>query len=282
MPELPEVETVVLDLHDLISGKNIERLEILDEKVWFESEFSPEEFNGRPLRGVSRRGKYIVYDFSGKYLLQHLRMTGKMLPEGSVKIPHNVTSGQSKQLRARFIFTDGSRYLFFDSRRFGTLSAVSDLVGYFNNKGIAPEIFAEHGDSLAREHFINKARKLRKAIKSVVLDQKVICGPGNIYADEALHSCGIHPETPANRLNQQQLEDLFDALKQVMAEAISKRGTTAANYLDVNGNPGEFKQFLNVYGRFGEDCRGCRQGKVNRVKIGGRTSHYCAGCQPLV
>ncbi|MBP7819383.1 bifunctional DNA-formamidopyrimidine glycosylase/DNA-(apurinic or apyrimidinic site) lyase [Candidatus Gracilibacteria bacterium] len=278
MPELPEVQTVVSDLVDLVKGKKLNFIDILDAKVWFESELGPEQFAGKTILDVTRRGKYIVYHFADGYLLQHLRMTGVMLPGDSDKIPHNLFSEKSPQLRLSLNF-DNLKLVFFDVRRFGTFTAILDLDKFFAGKKLAPELYDDFEQAFG--WYLDKVAKVNRPIKSVLLDQSIICGPGNIYADESLHAVKIHPLTPAITLESEQNRMLIIEVKQIMDDAIAKRGTSASDYLDVNGNPGVFKQYLKVYKRKGELCLSCELGKIEVIKIGGRTSHFCPHCQIL-
>lgn len=278
MPELPEVQTVVSDLADLISGKKLDFISVTDPKVWFESDFSPAYFAGKEILAVTRRGKYIVYHFADGYLLQHLRMTGVMLPATSKKIPHNLFTEKSPQLRLTLNFAD-LKLVFFDVRRFGTFTAILDLEKFFAGKKLAPELYDDFEQAFS--WYQAKTARVNRPIKSVLLDQSIICGPGNIYADESLHAVKLHPLAPANTIGREQSRMLIMEVKRIMDEAIAKRGTSASDYLDVNGNPGVFKQYLKVYKRKGELCLSCELGKIEVIKIGGRTSHFCANCQIL-
>jgi len=278
MPELPEVQTVVSDLVDLVKGRKLDFIEILDTKVWFESELEPGHFADKEVLDVTRRGKYIVYHFVDGYLLQHLRMTGVMLPADSDKIPHNLFGEKSPQLRLSLNFDD-LRLIFYDVRRFGTFTAILDLDKFFDAKKLAPELYDDFEHAFG--WYLHKVVKVGRPIKSVLLDQSIICGPGNIYADESLHAVKIHPLTPASTLGGEQNRILITEVKRIMDDAIAKRGTSASDYLDVNGNPGVFKQYLQVYKRKGELCLSCKLGKIEVIKIGGRTSHFCPHCQIL-
>ncbi|PIQ79022.1 hypothetical protein COV81_03615 [Candidatus Peregrinibacteria bacterium CG11_big_fil_rev_8_21_14_0_20_41_10] len=279
MPELPEVQTVVSDLQELVASQTLEKIVINDPKVWFHSSLQPKYFTGRQLRHVDRRGKYIVYNFGDIHLVQHLRMTGKMLLSDAKEIPHNIIKANSLQLRLKLIFNN-VELVFYDPRRFGTMTAVIDLDAYFKSKQLAPELYSNE-PQLALDHYLAKVDYSNRPIKSTILDQSIICGAGNIYADEALHRAGVHPSTPTNTLLSSQHQAIFAHLKEVMREAILKRGTSAADYLDLNGNPGVFKQYLKVYKRKDELCKTCDRTRICRIKIAGRSSHYCPKCQPF-
>lgn len=275
MPELPEVETVRKDLLEW-QGAKLVALKVRDPKVWFQSDFQPKRICENTLHRVGRRGKYLTYEFDQLTVVQHLRMTGKMLPTDSEVLPQKRKG--NLQLRAEFVFEDKPSLFFFDTRRFGTLTGVEDLEAFWQKKGQAPDPIA--GDySLALDHYLEHIFGRARPIKSALLDQSIVSGVGNIYADEALHRVGIHPETLVKRLSTENLKDLFSALIDVFTEAIEKRGTTASDYLDVNGNPGVFRKYLRVYRNTGEDCKTCGKAKVERIKVGGRSSHYCPRCQ---
>lgn len=277
---------MVSDLQDLITNKKLEQLEVFDQKVWFESELAPRDFTAQMLQKVRRRGKYIIYDFADRFLCQHLRMTGKMLPADSEQLPQPIAEqrGSNLQIRLGMRFAGVGELYFFDQRRFGTFTAVRDLDQFLSKKRLAPELITDGvskiDDSKSLKHFINKFNTSRP-VKSLLLDQSAISGVGNIYADESLHLTGIHPNTAANDLSKKQQEELYRNAITVMQKAIAKRGTSAQDYLDVNGNPGTFKQYLNVYRRTGESCKSCEAGEIERTKIAGRSSHYCPNCQPI-
>lgn len=275
MPELPEVETVRRDLLDW-EGAKLVQLKIRDPKVWFESELDPKRICENTLQRVSRRGKYLVYEFPNITLVQHLRMTGKMLPADSDALPKSRQG--NLQLRAEFVFESRPNLFFFDTRRFGTLTAVEDIEAFWQKKRQAPDPIA--GDySLALDHYLEQIFGRSRPIKSALLDQSIIAGVGNIYADEALHRVGLHPETSVKSLSTENLKNLFSALVDVFEEAIGKRGTTASDYLDVNGNPGVFRKYLRVYRCTGDICKTCESENIERIKVGGRSSHFCPRCQ---
>lgn len=276
MPELPEVETVVRDLDEAWRGRRLRALSIGDPRV-LAGEGDPRRLAGRVCRGVRRRAKYIIQDWDGVHLIQHLRMTGLMLPDGHARLPSFSTSAKALQRRATFLFGDGPSWIFFDARRFGTLEIVDDPDRFFGERGLAPEPL-DDDPGPAAAHFKAALQGRRGPIKSVLLDQTVVAGVGNIYADEGLHRAMIHPRTPADRIRPAQVDALFGALRAVMREAVDRRGTSMADYLDINGNPGLFQTYLGVYGRAGLPCRRCGR-MIHRTVLGGRATHWCPGCQ---
>lgn len=279
MPELPEVQTVVSDLQRYV-GQKLKKIEINDERVGFESTVPFRRFANTKLISVDRRGKYIVFQFDQLFLVQHLRMTGQVLPLSSKKLAPNTLIDLRKTKKARlFWHLQTETLVFHDTRRFGTVTAIDDLAAYWQRKHIAPDPMNAAETKAAQSLFLTKAAQANRAIKAVLLDQSIIAGVGNIYADEALHRTRIFPETKASSLAPEQLTALYSAIKKVFREAISKRGTTQSDYLDVNGNPGVFKKYLNVYRRTGEICKTCKKTKIEKMKVAGRSTHYCGNCQ---
>ncbi len=280
MPELPEVETVARGLRPL-SGQRLAELEIIDSKVWFESELDADRLNGLRLKNVGRRGKYILLQFEGGLtLIQHLRMTGKMLEAGSALVPHGVREqvgerwGKGLQVRCRFRF-EGAEIWFFDTRRFGTLTLVGDEERFFLEKGIAPDPIGDPKRALP--WFLERLSASSKPAKAALLDQEIVAGVGNIYADEALHAAGVHPRTPAMRIREPLI--LWNHILRLLDRSIRSGGTTIRDYVNASGQEGKFTRLLRVYGRTGEPCKGCK-GEVERIMLAGRSTHFCPRCQP--
>lgn len=280
MPELPEVETVARGLQHL-TGRKLRTLEIIDLRVWFESEEAPEALAGLELREVSRRGKYILLRFERNLtLVQHLRMTGKMLEAGSSAVPGHIRAaagtrlGKGLQIRCRFEF-HGFELWFYDTRRFGTLTLVADEEAYFRKKKVAPDPF--HEPARAREWFLERLAKSGKPAKAALLDQQIVAGVGNIYADEALHRVGVHPLTPARKVPEP--GRLWEAIVAMLARSIELGGSTIRDYVSASGEAGSFASEHLVYGRAGEPCKGCGA-PIRRIVLGGRATHFCAACQP--
>jgi formamidopyrimidine-DNA glycosylase len=278
MPELPEVQTVVSGLQKYV-GQTLQEIHIIDDKVWYDSQLASRTFAGQKLERIFRIGKYIIYAFAnGAALLQHLRMTGKMLPIESVAIPEKIKQSKprSKQLRLSLRFPSGELY-FYDTRRFGTFTAVKDLEEYFAHKGHAPDLYIDF--EKAKKWFQERIIHTDRNIKAVLLDQTFISGVGNIYADEVLHVLGIHPEMPVKKLTPIYVDKLFKELKKIFDKSIAARGTTANDYVDAEGQKGDYGQALQVYGREGEVCRRCGVEKIRRLQVAGRSSHICPRCQ---
>jgi formamidopyrimidine-DNA glycosylase len=278
MPELPEVENVVRALR-IWEGSTLEELEIFDAKLWFESELDVEPFSGKRLERVTRRGKYLIFHFGDElFLIGHLRMTGKFLAENSEAIPQAVKdsigkSGKGLQIRCRFRFRLGS-LVFFDTRRFGTITAVKNPENFFLKKSIAPDPYESPEAGL--KHFLEKMTESSRPAKAILLDQSVAAGIGNIYADEALFAAGIDPRTPAKKIKDP--KKIWDLALAIMARSMAEGGTTIIDYAGVNGESGRYGAKLKVYGRDGQACLNC-SAKIKLIRIAGRSTHFCSVCQ---
>ncbi len=279
MPELPEVETVARGLSSL-EGLRLDSLELFDKRVWFESEDRPESLSGLRLNQISRRGKYLLFRFDGGVtLVQHLRMTGKMLEAASPAIPAHIRalvgtgSGRGLQIRCRFRFKE-KQILFYDTRRFGTITLVKDEGLFFDRKKIAPDPF--HDNPNAREWFLSRLGSYKKTIKAALLDQSLVAGVGNIYADEALFRVGLDPRTPASRI--EDAEQLWNEILFMLKKSIELGGSTIRDYVSTEGTRGLFATEHFVYGRESLPCRKCGH-KIRRITLVGRSTHYCPSCQ---
>jgi formamidopyrimidine-DNA glycosylase len=265
MPELPEVETIVRELRQKIIGKTITRIRV----HWERSVQGPAaEFKrrvvGMTLRGISRRGKYIgIEGEDGSFFTVHLRMTGKLVQK--------LDAAGKKHVRVEFGFLDGSALYFVDARKFGRLRLWPCQSQ--SCPGLGPEPL-EPDSVLAALSGL----RTRRAIKTVLLDQAILAGIGNIYADEALFAAGIHPLTPACRLRIGQRSKLSRAVPAVLKGAIRRCGTTLRDYRTVAGRSGENQDYLKVYGRAGRPCLACGT-PIEKIRIAGRSAHFCPRCQ---
>jgi len=267
MPELPEVETIVRQLRRRIKGKTLASMRV----HWRRSiEGRHGEFcrrlSGMTIASICRRGKYIgIEGTDGTFFTIHLRMTGKLVGEPAA------TDG--KHLRVSFLFSDGTKLHFVDARKFGRLRLWPSKSR--SCPGLGPEPLEESA-VLA----VLSSLSTRRPIKSVLLDQAVLAGIGNIYADEALFAAGIHPLTPAMALNAGQQQLLARTIPRILKTAIGRRGTTLRNYRTVADQSGENQEHLNVYGRAGQPCFACGS-VIEKIRIAGRSSHFCPSCQKL-
>ena len=269
MPELPEVETVARGLAKLVTGDVIESIWLGGKK---EPLKSPAKVIARALESarvhrVRRVGKQIVFDLldpagGRSQWVVHLGMTGQMLvcpPDRELK----------KHTHAIAKLASGRELRFVDPRRFGRLSIAMD--DDFTGTGLEPL-------EVDRETFIRLFRGRQTPIKSALLNQKLLGGVGNIYADEALFRAGIRPRRRAASLTREQLKKLNSSLRKVLNEAICLGGSSISDYVDAAGERGFFQMRHRVYGRAGEACMVCKT-PIKRVVIAGRSSHYCPRCQ---
>ena len=269
MPELPEVETVARGLAKRVNGDVIESIWLGSKK---EPLKSPARLIARTLENtriaaVRRVGKQIVFDLlsaegTPKQWIVHLGMTGQMLvcpPESEIK----------KHTHAIAKLASGRELRFVDPRRFGRLSVASN--GDFAGTGLEPL-------EISDDSFLALFRGRKTPIKSALLNQKLLGGVGNIYADESLFRAGIRPRRRAGSLTREQFKKLHSSLKKVLREAIRLGGSSISDYVDADGQEGFFQLRHRVYGREGEPCYVCKT-PIKRVVIAGRSSHYCPMCQ---
>lgn len=271
MPELPEVETVVRCLRPHICGLQVESFRLLYPPIVREPGHPPlEKLIGRRVDGLRRRGKMVLADFSGGVsLIVHLKMTGQLIFAGCEVLPDKHT---------HFIirFRKSSRDLRFrDVRKFGFIRAVptAEAESARELSLLGPEPL-----ELGRDAFLERLRGRRGRLKSLLLNQRVLAGIGNIYADEILFEAGLHPEADVSRLSRRRLKRLWAAVPKVLGEAIAHKGTTVRDFRNGLGDQGLFQNRLQVYGREGERCPRCGR-RLRRTRLSGRSSHFCPGCQ---
>ncbi|WP_145943581.1 bifunctional DNA-formamidopyrimidine glycosylase/DNA-(apurinic or apyrimidinic site) lyase [Corynebacterium glyciniphilum] len=274
MPELPEVEVVRRGLAEHILGAEFEHTEVLHPRAVRGQDGGAAAvvagLSGARVGGVCRRGKYLWLDLAGRgNLLVHLGMSGQMLlgEPGQVVSPH--VRIRSRLMTAR---EEPLELTFVDQRTFGRweLTAADPV----------PHIALDPMDpAFDPVETARSVRRRRSEIKRVLLDQTVVSGIGNIYADEALWAAGVHPRKRASAMRQQDVLRVLDAARQVMARALEAGGTSFDDlYVNVNGASGYFSRSLNAYGRTGEPCHRCGT-PLQRLVIGGRSSHFCPRCQ---
>lgn len=261
MPELPEVETVVRTLRPLLIGRRIVDAEFRQLRVLVGSPHeTAEALAGRRIRSIERHGKFIAIHLDRGFLVVHLGMTGKLL----------VNADPTKFTHAVFTLDRGILH-YDDQRQFGRIEYGDELPGRVAALGPEP-LEVSLADFTARV----KARK--SPIKAVLLNQAVVRGVGNIYADEALFRAGVHPKRIAAALNKDRIGRIYKAMREVLAEAIEKRGSSVSNYVDAEGRKGSFQQAHRVYQRTGEPCTKCKT-KIKRIVVAQRGTHFCPKCQ---
>lgn len=292
MPELPEVETIRNDLKNKILGKTIARLVIrLPRIVKNNPKTFVRELVKNKFKEINRIGKLLIFrlERGEKFLLVHLKMTGQLiycakdfviagghsLPAGQAGLPKLQGCLPNKYSRVIFYFANKSALFFNDLRTFGYLKIV--------NKNELEKVAVKFGvDPLSQEltpALLKRIFKKRQTnIKAVLINQELIAGIGNIYADEILFTAGVRPDRKARSLRVKEIEKVTRAMKSVLTKAIRFRGTTFNDYADAQGNQGGFAKRLKVYGRTGEKCSRCG-GIIIKKKIAGRGTHFCPKCQ---
>jgi len=272
MPELPEVETIRRDLLPILRGRAFTSFWVSPDALRLVLSPSPADLArllpGKRIEDVSRRGKFLVFHLSdGLYLLVHLRMTGALLHRPAGAPP-------DRYVRAILSLDDGSELRFSDLRKFGAFWLVTDLSPVLGRLGPEP---LEGGltPSLLRE----LTARRRAPIKSLLLDQRALAGLGNIYADEALFAAGLHPQRPASSLSESEVKRLHGAIRRVLAAALDDRGASFSDYVDASGREGRHQLRVQVFRRTGQPCYVCGR-EIARVKVAGRSSHFCPRCQP--
>ena len=278
MPELPEVEVVRLGLERGVAGRTVRAVDVHHDRAVRRHEAGARDFvdllRGRTVVAARRRGKYLWLPLdSGDALTGHLGMSGQLLVVPADK-------PLETHLRIRFSFTDGGRELrFVDQRTFGGLQVVAggaDLPSTIAHIARDP-LDPEFDDEL----FVARLRKKVSGVKRALLDQTLVSGIGNIYADEALWAARIHYAQPSNTLSRAKVRTLLAEIRHVLSKALAEGGTSFdAQYVNVNGNSGYFSHSLNAYGQQGKQCPRCGT-PIVREQFMNRGSHFCPHCQRL-
>ena len=273
MPELPEVETVRRALAPALEGRRFDAVRILDTRLTrpLDPDEVARELDGEAVAVVDRRGKYLIVRFeSGRALLIHLRMTGSLLHAPSGELPDD------PHRRAVVSLDDGSDVAYRDVRRFGTwLLLEPDEVDAYVDSKVGAEPLAE---AYKAKHLAEKLAHRKGPIKAVILDQRTVAGVGNIYADEALWRARIHPLTPANELEPDDVKALHRAVRKALELGIARQGSTLSDYRTPSGESGSMQHEFKVYGRDGDPCERCGT-PIDKIRVGGRGTWYCPSCQ---
>ena len=275
MPELPEVENVRRSLSELVVGKTVCGVHTNWEKILVGGlSMFTKALAGATVTAVDRRGKYLLLRFDNQVtLVSHLRM------EGKYQLAPTADEPPARFLHVWFDFTDGSQLRYLDMRKFGRMQLCdtgSEMqVGGLKTMG--PEPTVETFDATG---FYRTLQKHKKPIKSVILDQNVVAGVGNIYADETLWRAKINPMQPACTLKRSEADTLHDQIIAVLGESIKLGGTTVHTFVSADGRTGGFQDKLQVYGKQGTPCPRCGT-EIVKTKVGQRGTHYCPQCQPL-
>jgi formamidopyrimidine-DNA glycosylase len=265
MPELPEVQTIVQSLTRVLIRRRIDAVRINRQDVIRPAQFDlAAHLAGRSFTHIGRRGKKIILELDdGNRLYIHLGMSGRLSlePSQAPSRPHTHVILQFQDDQLRFV----------DPRRFGGIFWLGTDGSADQNLGPEPLLMRPRQLAL-------RLRATRRSIKTALLDQSLIAGLGNIYADEALFTARIHPHIPANKLMPRQIDRLSRAIKQVLRRALRHRGSTLRDYRDANGQAGRFQKLHRVYGREAKPCPRCRTA-IKRIVLGGRSTHFCPKCQ---
>lgn len=267
MPELPEVTTIKVDLQNEIIGKKI--VDIVRHKK-YPLKPSKKDFQqniiGHKVEDVLNIGKLLLIKMSSKtYIAVHLSMTGLLL-----------FNKRDPYVKLSFKFEDDSELNYSTVRQFGFLEVWTgdEVEAYRENKG--KSILDK---DLNKEEFIGLFENRRGNIKNMLLNQKVVSGIGNIYANDSLYLTGIHPEAKAHQIPKTKLGRLFENLRKLLEEGIKNRGSSIDRYRDIYGKKGKQQDFFRVYGKEGSECDECGT-EIEKIEISGRSAFFCSECQP--
>jgi formamidopyrimidine-DNA glycosylase len=269
MPELPEVETSRRGIAPWLEDQRIVGIEVRERRLrWPVPKALDRMLPGQVIQSVRRRAKYLLFDTGAGTMLMHLGMSGSVRiidqHEPAMKHDHvDIVAASGKALRFR------------DPRRFGSLLWATDAAKHPLLRDLGPEPLESEFDG----HYLWEAARGRRInIKQFIMNGTVVVGVGNIYASESLYLAGIHPRRRADRISQQRMHKLADAIRTVLGNAIKAGGTTLRDFYGGDGEPGYFQQQLDVYGRENEPCRLCGH-PVTSIVLGQRSTFYCKRCQ---
>lgn len=289
MPELPEVETVRLQLRHKVTDKTIAAVEVFHQKTVNYNEHIEDALMGKTIADIDRVGKLMIFSFVNEpdlFLLAHLKMTGQFLFTDSSGVVsgggHTMTQADldlpTKHTRVTFHFTDRSALHFNDMRLFGYTKIATKAAVEKARAGFGPEPIREDFDC---EWFGEKLRKRNTPVKAALLDQSFVAGLGNIYVDEALWRARVRPTRRASRVTKAEAALLCKAAGDVMNESIAVGGTTFQHFVDTGGDNGNFTDYLKVFGQQGTACprQSCNGTLIKKIRCAGRGTHYCPSCQ---
>jgi len=289
MPELPEVETVKKGLAELLPGRRVVTVKYDWPKGFPNAKADIDKFLiGSKITGVTRRAKVLLISLNTNYsLIVHLKMTGQLVFRGEQNFgaghPNNSLIGAlpDKSTRVTLTFDDNSHLFFNDQRKFGwmRLFPSSEIMNLDFFKKLGPEPLDAN---FSATDFRNRLlRRPNSNIKAVLLDQSVVAGVGNIYADESLWGAKIHPKTLARKLSKAKMQSLYEELLAVLKLSIEKGGSTDRNYVDAFGKKGSYLAFAKVFRREGLSCPRCGS-IIIKTRVAGRGTHICPKCQKEV
>lgn len=271
MPEIAEVETVRNTLKKRILNKRIKKVEVYYEPM-IESDIDAFKKNlvGESFIDIKRRGKWLIFETEKYYLLSHLRMEGKYFIKDKQEI-------KDKHEHVIFTFIDDTTLRYADTRKFGRMNLILKME--LDNTECIKKQGLEPGDKkLTADYLLKKFAKKQLPIKTVLLDQTIISGLGNIYANEVLFAAGINPLIKACNLTKEDCERIVKRAEEIIKEAIKMGGTTIRSYTSSLGVTGKFQQNLKVHKREKEKCLVCGT-VIENIKVGGRSTYFCPNCQ---
>lgn len=279
MPELPEVESVREGLSQLIINEEVERVEVRWDNI-IESpnvQTFKNRLIGQKFERVDRRGKFLLFYLTNDVLISHLRMEGKY--QYKKRSSEKESPNKEKHKHVIFYLKSGYELAYFDVRKFGRMSLVKkgEEFEHKSLKKLGPESFSK---DFKLEEMRELLKRRTKAIKGVLLDQKLVVGIGNIYADEILFQSKIHPGRAANELSKDEEKILYHSIIEILSKAVKQGGTTIRTYENAFGENGKYQDYLKVYGKEGEPCPRCGS-IIEKTKIVGRGSHFCPICQEV-
>ncbi len=274
MPELPEVETVRKTLKTQVLNKTIKDVNIFYPNIieYPTADEFKEKIKNQTINDILRRGKWLMFELDDYFLLSHLRMEGKYLIR---KVGDEV----KKHEHISLIFTDNSELRYQDVRKFGRMHLIKKEE--IEKRKPINELGLEPWDKKLTLNYLKEKYKTKKLpIKTVILDQSIIVGIGNIYADEILFLSHINPLKPSNTLNDRELQDIIDNTIKILNSAIENGGTTIRSYTSSEGVHGRFQQHLLVHNKENTPCPNCHN-NIIKIRVGGRGTCYCEKCQKL-
>lgn len=285
MPELPEVDTIKSGLNRHILNKKIVKIKVTKPKLVRNNlAVFKKTLQQNSIINIDRIGKLLIFDLSDQknHILAHLKMTGQLiyiLDQEMIAGGHetkNLESLPNKYSHIIFDFQDGSRLFFNDLRQFGYMH----LVGSAHKEKVVQKYGIEPGaTNFTLENFQKIFARRQGILKAILLNQNIISGIGNIYADEICFEAGVLPNRRADSLANLEIKKLYAACQAVIKKAIKYGGTTFRDYRQSDGNTGNFIKYLKVYHRQGQKCLKCKKNIIKKIKVAGRSTHFCATCQ---
>lgn len=280
MPELPEVETIKRGLEKLVLNKKIVQVKIFEDKEFIGESTS---ILNTKIIDLRRKGKALIFDLDNKNsFLVHLRMTGQLIFCGDEKFggghPNDnfVDKLPNKQTRIQIIFNDKSNLFFNDQRKFGFLKVLRTVD--VERDSFIKKLGKEPWEITPKELF-DKLKFKNISVKAAILDQTIIAGLGNIYADESLFFASVRPDRKCSELSLKDVEKIVEGAKKTMEDSLNAGGSTIRNYVKADGTKGNYLDlFAKVYGREGKKCEKCGS-EIKKIRVAGRGTHFCERCQ---